>query len=132
MHQNGQSDFDVTYYKLNLAIDPDQLYEGNWASLIGLPVNVTVVINKKDDKVYENVGAITSMRAKDAEKCPELVNPTKVFDLDAPNMEVFNAIPEWIQNIMKENLEFNGSKLQAALNGEEVEPEQELDDEVPF
>ena len=76
------------------------------------------------------------MRARDIEKCPELKNPAKVFDLDNPDMVVFGSLPQWLQDKIKGNLNFNGSKLQAALGGEKqpekaapppVEDEQEED-----
>jgi hypothetical protein len=38
-----------------------------------------------------------------------------VFDLDEPDMEVFNALPDWIKDKIKGNLNFQGSPLQAAL-----------------
>ena len=62
------------------------------------------------------------MRAKEAAKAPALVNPTKVFDIDEPDMEVFNSLPEWIQEKMKNNLNFSGSPLEAALGGVSEEP----------
>ncbi|MOA43842.1 hypothetical protein D3C78_1660410 [compost metagenome] len=57
------------------------------------------------------------MRPKDAAKAPELVNPVKVFVLDEPDMEVFLSLPQWLQDKIKGNLEFNGSPLQKALQG---------------
>lgn len=101
--------------KRYLAFDPTQAYEGDWSKCVGQPINVTVVSNKSGDKVYDNVANIASMRPKDAGNCPELVNPTKVFDLDDPDMEVFNSLPKWIQDKIVGNLNFNGSSLQAAI-----------------
>ena len=33
-------------------------------------------------------------------------------------MEIFGSLPDWIQDKIKSNLEFNGSALQRALGGE--------------
>lgn len=52
------------------------------------------------------------MRPKEAAKAPELVNPVKVFDIDEPDMEIFWSLPEWLQNKIKENLEYGGSVLE--------------------
>lgn len=105
-----------------LAFDPEKIYEGDFAQLIGQPVNVIIVNNASGDKVYDNVGNVTAMRAKDAAKCPPLVNPTKVFDLDDPDMEVFNALPQWIRDKIKGNLHFKGSTLEklVAAGGEKA------------
>ncbi len=125
------------------ALDPSGEYAGDFSQCIGAPVNVTIVhggVNKNTNKPYENVGNISTMRARDAEKCPELVNPPKVFDLDNPDMKVFSALPQWLQEKIKGNLHYKGSKL-AALAGEaahppapkQEEPEQEEEqDERPW
>ena len=50
----------------------------------------------------------------------ELKNEPKVFVLDAPDIDTFRSFPEWIQERIKANLDFEGSKLQAALEGQAV------------
>lgn len=97
------------------AFDPDEQFGGDFAQCIGVPVNVTVVNNVVGDNVYNNVGNVAPMSAKKAAQCPDLVNPSKVFDLDNPDMEVFNALPEWLRDKIKSNLNFQGSPLQQLL-----------------
>ena len=99
------------------AFDPDNAYDGDLAQCIDTPVNVTIVLNKVGEKTYVNIAEVTSMRARDAAKCPELKNPAKVFDIDDPDMEIFKQLPEWIQNKMKENLNYAGSALEKAIGG---------------
>lgn len=99
------------------AFDPSGVYDGDFSKCIDTAVNVTVVNNAVGDKVYNNVGNVASMSAKKAANMPELVNPSKVFDLDAPDMEIYNALPEWLRDKIKGNLNFQGSALQAALGG---------------
>lgn len=101
-----------------LALDPKQEFEGDFSRTIGTPVNVTIVNNVVGEKVYDNVATISTMRPRDAASCPELVNPPKVFDADAPDMEVFNSFPEWIQNKIKGNLKYEGSALQKLIGSE--------------
>jgi hypothetical protein len=126
-----------------LAFDPKEDFEGDFAQLIGKPINVTVVNNAVGEKVYDNIATISAMRPKDAEKCPELVNPSKLFDLDAPDMEVFNALPEWLREKIKSNLKFQGSPLQklagdapAVVKKEVVKAKEEApvdeDDDLPY
>lgn len=110
------------------AFDPKEEHGGDWAELVGTPAMATVVLNasrKDPNKVYENIQGISTMRAKEAAKAPALVNSPKVFDIDSPDMDIFNSLPEWIQTKMKDNLNFSGSALEKALGGES----QETDDE---
>lgn len=99
------------------AFDPKGDFNGDFTKAIELPINVTVVNNQVGDRTYDNVASISAMRPKDAQQCPPLVNPSKVFDLDNPDMEMFSKIPKWIQDKIKGNLNFKGSTLDVALGG---------------
>ena len=99
------------------AFDPDEAFGGDFAKCIGVPVNVTVVNNISGDTVYNNVGNVAAMSGKKAATCPELVNESKVFDLDNPDMEVFNKLPDWLQEKIKNNLNFQSSPLEKAIGG---------------
>lgn len=116
-----------------LTFDPDESFDGDFSKAVGMPCNVTVVNNPgKDGKVYTNVGNVAAISEKKAAKMNELKNPTKVFDLDDPDMEVFNSLPDWIQDKIKSNLNFKGSVLEAALEngGKEDKPEKAKVQEV--
>jgi|SRR6185369_1810194 len=103
------------------AFDPNEDWGGDFAQAVGLPINVTVVNNPAaNGKVYDNVAGISPMRPRDAQQCPELKNPIRVFDLDNPDVAVFNGFPEWIQTKIKNNLNYAGSKLEKALTGSPV------------
>lgn len=97
------------------ALDPSGEFDGDFSKAIGQPINVTIVNNAVGDKVYDNIATISAMRPRDADKCPELVNPAKLFDLDDPDMEVFNALPEWLRDKIKGNLNYKGSALEAKV-----------------
>lgn len=106
------------------SLDPEGVYEGDFTKTIGTPINVTLVCNQKDGKTYTNVVGTSPMRKRDEEKCPQLVNVPKVFTLDDPDMQVFGSLPEWIQEKIKSNLQFNGSKLQQLLGGDPQKQEE--------
>ena len=121
------------------AIDPTGIADGDWSKLIGCCVMVTLVSSKsnKTGKIYNNVANLTQMRQRDKDKCPELKNEGRVFSLDEPDMEVFNKLPKWVQDLIKSNLEYNGSILQKKLNEQPSEaskpaPVIEEDDNAPF
>ena len=97
------------------AFDPEEAWGGDFSQAIERPINVTVVNNAVGDKVYDNIATISPMRPKDAEKCPPLKNPAKVFDLDSPDLAVFNSFPKWIQEKIQANLNYEGSPLQKLL-----------------
>lgn len=101
--------------KRYLAFDPTEEFGGDFSKAVGMPCNVTIVVNESNGKTYANIGNVAPISAKKAAQMPEIKNPTKVFDLDAPDMDTFNALPEWIREKIKGNLNYQGSPLQAAL-----------------
>ena len=112
------------------AIDPRDETEGDWAEVVGMAVNVTFYHNIKPEKTYVNVSAATSIRKKELKDVPELVSPTTVFDLDDPDLEIFYKLPNWLQNKITSNLNFEGSVLEEAIenydeNEEKEEPKEE-------
>ena len=97
------------------ALDGDMVHDGNWAELAGTPCTVILTQHKSKknpDRVYNNVKDISAMRAKEAAKAPDLVNPPKVFDFDEPDMEIYWSLPEWLRTKMSESLDYEGSDLE--------------------
>jgi hypothetical protein len=63
----------------------------------------------------------------------ELKNETVVFSLDEPDLEVFNALPEFLQEKIKGNINYQGSALATLLGGGTVAaPQVEEPAENPF
>lgn len=121
------------------ALDPEGKFGGNWAKALSNPVMITVIKQagkgKNKGKEYNNIASTSTMRAKDAEKLPPLVNDQKFFDMDEPDVELFLTLPQFIQDKIKGGLEYEGSKLYNLLqnhNGKPVEKKEEpVDDEIP-
>ena len=103
------------------ALDPEARADGDWSQLIGAPCMVTVVTEADKrpgvDRIYEKVASVSSMRPKEAAKAPELKNPGRIFDFYAPDLEVFNELPEWIQDKIKSAVDYEGSDLEKAVGG---------------
>jgi hypothetical protein len=101
------------------ALDPNEEAGGDWGELLGAPCVVNIINaegkGKNAGRMYENIDSIATIRPKEAAKAPALVNPTKVFDFYNPDVEVFKALPEWLQTKIKEAVDFEGSDLEAAL-----------------
>lgn len=120
------------------ALDPNEEEEGDWTQLIGRPVLVTITRKKRDDGDRNYIGGTSAPRPKDAAKYNELVNPPKVFSMEDPDLEVFESLPDFLKDIIKGGLEYEGSKLDQLLSGgkkttkKEVKKEEVIDDEIPF
>lgn len=121
-----------------LALDPGKDCDGDWSLMVGKPCLVAVVnnVSKSNGKTYNNVGGV-SLPIKGM-VVPDLVNEPRVLSLDQPDKEVFDALPEWIQGIIEEGLDFPGSNAEAVLKGKAPvvkakKAEVELDDaSVPY
>ena len=100
------------------ALDPNEDAEGDWSKLIGNPVTVAMTVNGE----YNNIGATSAMRPKEAAKLPELVNPPRLFSMDEPDVEVFLSLPQFVQDWIKGGLEFEGSKLDKLLKDQKGTP----------
>ena len=112
------------------AIDPKLTKGGDLSLMLGMACTVTVTHNpnKKDPtKVYVNVGNVTPPMK--GIPVPELVNPTKVFDLGEPDLEILGSLPEWVSDKIKSNLQFNGSALAELLGTSNPEPAEEASSE---
>lgn len=100
------------------ALDPEEIHEGDHTRLVGSACMVTINQYESKGVLRNGVSSVAAMRPKEAAKAPELVNPPKVFTIDEPDLEVFKSLPDWMQEKIKESLEFNGSALDEALNGD--------------
>jgi hypothetical protein len=107
----------ATSTKRYRALDPEDAADGDFTKLISCPGMISIIQRPHNGKVYNNVAGVASVRAKDAARMPELVNPPKVFMLDEPDLEIFNSFPEFIQTKIKKNLNYQGSALQKLLGG---------------
>lgn len=109
----------ATSTKVYYALDPEEKEGGDFSKLIG-SVCIVTVGNEKDkrpgvDRVYERILGVSSMRAKEVSKAPPLVNEPYLFDFYAPDLAVWERLPEWLQEKIKTAVDFDGGVLQKAL-----------------
>lgn len=132
------------------ALDPDENFGGDFTLLVGSTCMVTINVYESKGEDKNGISSVTAMRPKEALKAPELVNPSKVFVIDNPDLEVFKSLPDWMQKTIKDSLEFEGSALDEALKGPVkpaakavakpkpnrqapvVEEDDDVEEEVPF
>lgn len=110
--------------KRYLAIDPAKVHGGDWAKLGGAPCTVTIAHKKGGKAKIGNVAPPMKGMA-----VPELKNPVKIFDLSEPDLDIFRSLPEWLQERIKSNLQYEGSPLQKLLAGGVVEAQEEVVEE---
>lgn len=99
------------------AIDPSNSVDYDLTKMLGMTCMVTVGHKVSKGKTYDKVLDVAPMRASLADKAPALKNEPILFTLDNPDMEVFNKLPPFMQDRIKGNLEFKGSKLEQLLGG---------------
>lgn len=131
-----------TCYKWYFSLDPENMYGGDWSKLIEKECAVLIAHDqgqgKNEGRVFDRIADIVPVM--EGVSVPPLENDSVLFDLMSPVMEVFENMPDWLQNLIKENLEFDGSKLQTKLEGNPTKwtarapgdaPEDVDGDEVP-
>lgn len=102
------------------AFDPGaKRFGGDWASIASEPCSVSITHTKNGKAKIGNVA-----KPMKGMQVAELKNPVKVFDLAEPDLDVFNSLPQWLQDMIKENLEYEGSPLQELLAGGVVKTKQ--------
>lgn len=106
------------------AIDPKQEKKGDWGQLGAYPCTVTIAHKKSGKAKIGNVAPPMKGMA-----VPELKNPVKIFDLSEPDLDIFRSLPEWLQERIKSNLQYEGSALQKLLAGGVVEAQKEVVEE---
>ena len=85
-------------------------------SWLGQPCMLTLEPKKNKPEYIKIVGQSGVGPVPEGMPVKPLTNDTYFFDLEDPDMDIFTDFPEWKQEMIKENLEFNGSPLQIALD----------------
>lgn len=98
--------------------------------LLGNPCMITIGSTKNNNpKIVNVVGVPKGMTV------PPLDNPTRAFNLEDPDLEIFEGLPKWMQDKITSSLNFNDSSLSKVLEGGVSEPSDEVpdyDDDLPF
>lgn len=88
-------------------------------AMLGRPCMVTLVENKNGYIKIDGQGGVGGVPA--GIPVPDLINEPFSFDTDRPDMEQFNAFPEFIQKkLTEENLDYEGSELEKAILAQEA------------
>lgn len=109
------------------AFDPAKADAGDWVKQLGKACTVTVAHSKKGKAKVGNV--TPPMKGVPV---PELANPVKFFDTTDPDLAVFESLPEFIKDKIKNALDYEGSSLQAMLEGGAKPKQEKAEEDLPF
>lgn len=98
------------------------------SELLGAPCLAAVGLTAGGNNKIENV-----LELPEGMPVGELENDPKVFDFDDPDMEIFEKLPGFVQEMIKTAKNYEGSVLQEKLEGNNQEQQGETDeDDLPF
>lgn len=105
-------------YALVKAADPkgDATNDGtNLQGLLGLPVMVTIGSTRSNKAKVASVSAIPKGMVVDA-----LSNPESSFDLDSGDLEMFKALPQWMQDRITSSIDFDKTVFYQVVNKKDI------------
>tara|TARA_B100002049_G_scaffold236855_1_gene224892 strand:- start:5476 stop:6036 length:561 start_codon:yes stop_codon:yes gene_type:complete len=88
------------------------------STLLGKPCMITLVQNEKGYIKIDGLNGVGGVPA--GFPVPELENDMFMFDTEKPDMDVFNNFPEFIQEKLTTNLDYEGSELEKAVLAQEA------------
>ena len=103
------------------------------SKLIGAYCMVNVTTSETNGKTYSNVAGLTPLPGALKNSKPAPVHEPVVFDLDKPDMKVFNTFHEKLQEAIKRSPEWGKfTKIGSQGSGFDDMPNDSFDQEPPF
>lgn len=93
------------------AFSEDEAKRFDVSKLLGAPCTLTIVHTEKDGKTFSNISSIAPVMKNMS--CPDQINPNKILSYDAFDWDIYNSLPEFLQNQMAATPEYG--RLQAAM-----------------
>lgn len=97
------------------------------SKLLGAYCQLNLVENKENDKTYINIGSITPLHKSMPR--PEPVNTITTFDMDDPDMAVFDTFSDKMKDILRQSRSWPGNRTAEPVAAGHAIPET---DDVPF
>lgn len=101
------------------------------SKLLGAYCMVNATTSETNGKTYTNVAGLTPLPGALKNAKPAAVHEPVVFDLDKPDMKVFNTFHEKLQEAIKKSPEWQISQRKAGSGFEDMPSDLE-EDQVPF
>lgn len=97
-------------------------------------LNVVEAVSPKTGKTYSNVSSVGTV-PKGLPK-PESKTALVYFDAENPDMKLFDAMPEWLQDLIKSSSEWQARAAKVVPAGQAKPPAKvpfdDVDDDIPF
>lgn len=80
------------------------------SKLVGVYAMVNVAISETNGKTYSNVASLTALPKQLKDNKPMPIHENQLFDLDNPDMDMFNSFYEKLQDVIKKSPEWAKSQ----------------------
>lgn len=108
---------------------PDELEGFKLQSILGAWCMLTLTHETRNEKTYVNVSSVTSVPSTIKKMgMPEPYNENVWFDIDEPDMEVFDSFPDYLKEVIQDSPEW---KMRSNMGDSFTTPQEESDD-IPF
>lgn len=104
------------------------------SKLVGAYCMVNCTVSETNGKTYTNVAGLTPLPGALKNVKPDAVHPVLLFDLDKPDMKVFNAFHEKLQDAIKRSPEWarsTGTK-HAPTSFDDMPSDDDFSSDCPF
>lgn len=110
--------------------DPDNKHKGDLTQMLGAPCLLSISTKTSaKGTVYNKIENVSPPMA--GMPCPALVTQPYFFDIDVPDMEIFDGLPQFIKDTIFASMGFDGTALAKNLGA--AKPYEDLaEDDVPF
>lgn len=93
------------------------------SKLLGAYCQIQVAHQESNGKTYANINALMNTKER-----PTAVNDTVMFDIDNPDMEIFNTFPTWLKDKIRSSAEWDDTKEElSSVPGEQTKLEDSKD-----
>jgi hypothetical protein len=111
---------------------PEELEGFALKNILGAWCMLTITHENRNEKTYANVSSVTSVPATIKKMgLPEPVNDLLWFDIDEPDMEVFNSFPDYLKEVIEKSPEWK-MRTGDYDNGFSKVEEDQASDDIPF
>jgi len=109
----------------------DEELEGfDLTNILGKACLISVEHEKKDETTWANVRSV--MALPKGTKKPTQVNTLTIFDIDDPDMEVFETFGDKLKETIRKSQEWSEKEGNVVALGKPQQTEEDFDDDVPF
>ena len=85
---------------------PDELEGFDITNILNVYCMLNITTSEKDGKTYTNISAITPLPASMKNLKPQPDHEVVMFNLDEPDWQVFEALPDWLSDTIKKSPQY--------------------------